>query len=709
MMKIKRINRVVTFIIAVMTAVSIIPTTVFAEESLESTPNEEIRYEERTEGEEETISLIEETEDNALSKESAVDLSTEESTVDLATEGTVPELSTKESENDTVVEQENQPALEVSDAENTDSKNGFAKDEDGNLAYYKSNVIATDVTDVVKDTKSGRWYNVVKGKVTAGPTVAKNSNGWWYINSNGYVDFTYNGFAKNENGWWYCKKGKVDFSITDVIKGTVDGKTAWWYCKKGKVDFSVTDVIKCTVNGKTAWWYVKENQVTTGPTVAHNINGWWYINSNGYVDFTFTGFAKNENGWWYCKKGKVDFSVTDVMYGTVDGTKKWWNVKKNKVTTGPTVAKNINGWWYVNSKGFVEFTFDGFAKNENGWWYCKGGEVDFSVDNCMMSGTVNGIDALWYVNNNKVIVPAVVKSDNEWVYVDENYNIDRLYTGFAQNANGWWYLEDGVVTFDKNSVIKGTAKGKTAWWNVRNSKVAAGPTVSQNSEGWWYINKSGYVNFSYNGFAGNENGWWLVKDGKVSFNLTGAYWGTVNEVYGRWTVINSKVIIASKGTIIKIPDNLGKIYTLTYYSDKGFVFVPSMRTSIAKGSNQERVWKAWKLLGAKYDNGLATIDGAYLVAVTSTFGKVGDMLEITFRNGDTMLAVIADEKSQQYVAWDHNPANVYGHNNGANVVEFEVDPIYYVKYNHPSSPIIWNNDLKNSGGVAQIENLGHKY
>ena len=230
--------------------------------------------------------------------------------------------------------------------------------------------------------------------------------------------------------------------------------------------------------------------------------------------------------------------------------------------------------------------------------------------------------------------------------------------------------------------------------------------MSKNSNGWWYINSNGYVDFTYDGFASNDNGWWLLENGKVSFDLTGIYWGTVDGVYDRWYVVNSKLI---KGSVITIPKDLGKIYTLTYYSENGFVFVPSMRTSIASGTDQERVWRAWKLFGAKYTNGIATIDGAYLVAVTSTFGDVGDLLKITYRSGYKMFAVIADEKSQEYVAWDHNPANMYGHNEGKNVVEFEVDPSFYTKYNHPSSPVVWDNNLKNSGGVAQIENLGHRY
>ena len=248
----------------------------------------------------------------------------------------------------------------------------FEKDAKGNLIYYEYNAPATKVTNVIKDPQSGYWYNVVNGVVTAGPTVSKNANGWWYINGSGYVDFAYNGFARNANGWWYCKNGKVNFSITDVIKGTVDGTVAWWN--------------------------VKSNKVTVGPTVSKNSNGWWYINSSGYVDFTYNGFAQNGNGWWYCKKGKVDFSVTDVIKGTINGENAWWNVKKNKVTAGPTISKNSNGWWYIDRNGKVDFNFTGIASNQNGSWYLKNGKVQFGY-----SGKVIYQKKQYTIRNGKVL------------------------------------------------------------------------------------------------------------------------------------------------------------------------------------------------------------------------------------------------------------------------------------------------------------------
>ena len=240
-------------------------------------------------------------------------------------------------------------------------------EEGGVKYYYKNNTKATDVTDVLKDPRSGKWYNVVKGKVTAGPTVAKNSLGWWYINKNGEVDFKYNGLAKNSNGWWYLRNGKVDFSYTGIAKN----ENGWWRIEKGKVNFSY--------NG-----------------VAKNEYGWWAL-QNGKVNFNFTGFASNSNGWWYCKGGKVDFGKTDVISGSVNGQSGWWFVKGGKVQLVNSVEKNSNGWWCIQN-GKVNFSFTGIAANSLGSWYCKGGKVQFGY-----TGTISYGGKTYTIKGGKVV------------------------------------------------------------------------------------------------------------------------------------------------------------------------------------------------------------------------------------------------------------------------------------------------------------------
>ncbi len=234
---------------------------------------------------------------------------------------------------------------------------GFHKDPDGSDWYYYKNGALSTTTSVIKGTVNGTtgWWNVVKGKVTPGITVAKNSNGWWYINANGMVDFNYTGFAKNGNGSWYCENGKVTFKKQGILKDTKGG-----------------------IGSKSDWYYVIESKVQTGFTGLSNFkneNGWWYI-SKGKVDFSHNGVDKNVNGWWYVTGGKVQFGFTGLAnYKNSNG---WWYIKSGKVDFSHNgVDKNVNGWWYVRD-GKVIFSYNGIAQNSNGWWYIQNGKVNFN-------------------------------------------------------------------------------------------------------------------------------------------------------------------------------------------------------------------------------------------------------------------------------------------------------------------------------------------
>ncbi len=355
---------------------------------------------------------------------------------------------------------------------------GFHKDPDsGDWYYYKNGKVASGTTDVIKGTVNGTsgWWNVVKGKVTKGETVAKNSNGWWYINSNGKVDFSYTGFAKNSNGWWYLESGKVNFNKNSVIKDTkkkIDGKQSWWYVVGGKVKTSFTGL--ADYKNSNGWWYISNGKVTFDvDTVAKNKNGWWYV-KDSKVNFNYNGFAENKNGWWYINNGKVNFGKNSVIKGKVNGTNAWWYVVGGKVKTsftGLADYKNSNGWWYIND-GKVTFNVNTVAKNKNGWYYVKNSKVDFS------------------------------------------------YTGSAQNENGWWYIKDGKVDFSIGTVVK-------------------------SGSDWLYY--KGKRNSSFTGIAANENGTWYVKNGKVDFN----YSGTVTANGTQYLVTNGKVGVAVSSTMNK--------------------------------------------------------------------------------------------------------------------------------------------------------------
>ena len=189
-----------------------------------------------------------------------------------------------------------------------------------------------------------------------------------------------------------------------------------------------------------------------------------------------------------------------------------------------------------------------------------------------------------------------LKADKNW-YKVKNGVVDKSFTGFAENSNGWWYIEKGKVNFDKTDVMKGTVKGENSWWFVKGGKVQFVNSVEKNSNGWWKITngkvdfnytgiaknaygwwrivngkvdfncntieknefgwwkcKGGKVDFSYNGVAKNAYGWWKCKGGKVDFNFT----GVASNKYGSWYCKGGKVDFNYNGTVTYD----GKTYTI---------------------------------------------------------------------------------------------------------------------------------------------------
>lgn len=102
------------------------------------------------------------------------------------------------------------------------------------VAYQKQ--FGENKKPVVKNglIKEGKdWFLYKNDKIDRQTQLAKNQNGWWYVNK-GKVDYSYTGLAKNQHGWWYVKQGRVDFSYTGLAKN----QNGRWYVNKGKIDFA---------------------------------------------------------------------------------------------------------------------------------------------------------------------------------------------------------------------------------------------------------------------------------------------------------------------------------------------------------------------------------------------------------------------------------------------------------------------------------------
>ncbi len=349
--------------------------------------------------------------------------------------------------------------------EDTTEYNGFHQAPNtSDWYYYTDGQIDTSVTDVKKGTVDGvsGWWHVVNGKVSRAETVAKNANGWWYIDETGMVDFSYNGFAKNENGSWYCENGKVTFSKQDIIQdttGALGEKNAWYYVIESKVRTDFTGL--SNFRNSHGWWYIKSGKVDfTRNSVDKNVNGWWYV-TEGKVQFDFTGLAnyRNANGWWYIQGGKVDFT-----HNGVDKNKNgWWYVTEGKVQfgfTGLANYRNSYGWWYIQD-GKVDFSYKGLASNCNGVWYLEGGKVNFSFDNTYTIGNTT-----YTIGGGKVVLAShmagesLTQIDLDILTSNKGTALSRTLTQSEFNQIINQYINSSYV---KNVAYKSTSGGFV--WN----------------------------------------------------------------------------------------------------------------------------------------------------------------------------------------------------------------------------------------------------
>ena len=326
-------------------------------------------------------------------------------------------------------------------------KNGFNKIDD-EWVYYQDGK-ATTITDVVNgkiDGVSG-WYNVVDGKLAKGVTVAHNSAGWWYIDENGKVDFSYTGLAANKYGTWYLENGKVNFSKTDVLKLG------------------------------NSWYNIVGGKLTTGPTLGKNSSGWWYIDKNGKVDFSVTTLVQYYNVWYYVENGKLNWNYTGLC--KYEGT--WYYVQGGKLNWNYTgLCKYGNAWYYVQS-GKLNWNYTGLCKYGSSWYYVQSGKLNWNY---------TGLTQYY----------------GTWYYVEKGV-LNWNYTGLVNHYGGWYYVEKGVLNWNYTGLV--------------------------NHYGGWYYVEKGKINWNYTGFVKYNNSTWYVQKGSINFSYSGTVSGK--------KVVNGKV------------------------------------------------------------------------------------------------------------------------------------------------------------------------
>ncbi len=140
--------------------------------------------------------------------------------------------------------------------------------------------------------------------------------------------------------------------------------------------------------------------------------------------------------------------------------------------------------------------------------------------------------------------------------------------------------------------------------------------------------------------------------------------------------------------VIELPSGLGKYYSYMNWN----------RTT-DEDSEQYRLREQAERAGDKHcdSEGYYYIGNRMVLAMTSTFGEIGDYVDIYCVDGRIIHGILGEEKHQGApVWWDDAPANKWGHENGQVVVEFVTN---------------WEDHLNppGNGGVTKVINLGNYF
>jgi len=129
----------------------------------------------------------------------------------------------------------------------------------------------------------------------------------------------------------------------------------------------------------------------------------------------------------------------------------------------------------------------------------------------------------------------------------ENGLVRTDFTGFADSADGQWYVREGLVDFAKNGL---TGSGP-------DSRYVLGGRVLSDYTGLTrdlkdcpaLMLRGGAEDTEYTGLAQNADGWWYVRGGRIDRETTGFITGRVGTLEADWYVLEGRVQLGFNGYI----------------------------------------------------------------------------------------------------------------------------------------------------------------
>ncbi len=388
------------------------------------------------------------------------------------------------------------------------------------------------------------------------------------------VDGAQTEWSESGDDWIYsveitCERCDAVASASEAPAGVVIEPTC---TDDGSTTYTVTDLAVKDLDTGDVIATFSDEKVVEEPALGHDWGDWEIvkeatIGEDGEETRTCSRCGETETEVY-----QVDTEVLDQEYDELlseseelnadDYTEESWDAFVAALDEAREVRDNSDSTQedIDNVLSNLQTAFDGLTKKEAGG----------------LNGVCKAEDGNWYY------------------YVDGE--IDWSYNGFASNENGDWWIDDGMVTFDKNSVIQdedGVLGEEGVWYYVVESKVQhnfTGLADYSNENGWWYI-EEGEVDFDAQGVYKNTNGWFYVTGGKVDFTYT----GFASNSNGDWYIEDGEVTFEKQGILKDKEGALGSS------SDWYYVIESKVQTGFTGLSNfsNENGW--WYITKGKVD------------------------------------------------------------------------------------------------------------
>lgn len=459
---------------------------------------------------------------------------------------------------------------------------------------------------------------------------------------------------KSYSGYDITKSNYVE-KISSIINTPIDGKQAFVLVEASDGGGTHWVAVDHVENGVV--YVLDPSSAQEGLTDITTMHRWPTGGPTSYrvlyaddVPFGSTGSSSSSSG--------SSISSIDVTSSTYQ--KRLENSKKYYQASPEMRGVPIAGGSTMGEAGCIISSLMGI------YYLYTGNEID-------VGRFINDIleEGLWQVNG----------AGHSSPYLDSDENSPLL----TQN----WGLSGHPISTDLNTIKETLRKGKKIMVNI-------GPNSGTYPTSYGHFLVFDHVNPD----TGNIYVW----DPNASINRNGyktdseVQIGILNVIKnGAWEISSNRVsnddmCVTTTGVgEITIPAEYGNGgYTVTVYDDFNWVY------------NQGKVYDKWATAGSVYDNGIATYEGRYLIACTETFGTVGDKVDFFLEDGTKIPAIIADMKNPNDAGY-----NKWGHNNGQNVLEFEVSHLaFYSTYKSNPGTNGWFEEEWGGKRVASATNLG---